>query len=95
MIRFFDLRCGEGGGKSNVVACPLFYHNEFLMFLKKNKVLLMGMMFGAIAGYAYYHFVGCNGSCMIASSPWISTIYGGMLGGLFVNAFSRQKPKEA
>ncbi len=40
------------------------------------KVILFGLA-GAVAGYAYYYFIGCyNGQCMISSNPYISTGYG-------------------
>lgn len=36
---------------------------------------------GAILGYAYYHFIGCNsGTCPITSNPYISTAYGAFMG---------------
>jgi hypothetical protein len=39
---------------------------------------------GGGAGYAYYRFVGCRtGACPITSNPWISTIYGALLGFMF------------
>ena len=45
---------------------------------------------GAVAGYAYYHFVGCStGTCPISSNPWISTMYGVAVG--LVLAFGEQK----
>lgn len=48
----------------------------------------IGVVFGAIAGYAYYHFVGCtSGTCMITSKPINSTLYGGLIGGLFFSMF--------
>ena len=38
-------------------------------------------LLGALAGYAYYHFIGCStGSCPISSNPWISTMYGAGIG---------------
>ncbi len=40
-------------------------------------------LLGAAGGYAYYHFVGCaSGACMITSNPVLTTLYGGVLGGL-------------
>ncbi len=61
-------------------------------FIQKNKKSLIGASFGAIAGAAYYYFVGCkNGSCLIASNPFISIPYGGMLGYLFVGIFSKKE----
>ncbi len=45
--------------------------------------LLIGIAIGAIGGYAYYKFIGCaSGACPITSNPYISTIYGAILGAL-------------
>jgi glycerol uptake facilitator-like aquaporin len=42
-------------------------------------------LLGAIAGYAYYYYIGCNsGTCPLTSNPWISTIYGAVVGLLAV-----------
>ena len=36
---------------------------------------------GALAGFAYYYFIGCStGTCPITSSPYISTAYGAVIG---------------
>lgn len=49
---------------------------------------------GAILGYAYYHFIGCNsGSCPITSNPYISTVYGAAVGFL-ISIPSKKKIKE-
>jgi Family of unknown function (DUF6132) len=43
--------------------------------------LIIGVIIGGSLGYALYRFVGCStGTCPITSSPWISTIYGVILG---------------
>ncbi len=50
---------------------------------------MVGAGIGALGGYAYYYFVGCaSGTCAITSSPVNSTLYGTLMGGLFVNLFS-------
>ncbi|SDX13553.1 DUF6132 family protein [Flavobacterium degerlachei] len=42
----------------------------------------MGVAVGAIAGYLYYHFVGCaSGTCAITSKPLNSSLYGSLMGG--------------
>ena len=42
---------------------------------------------GALAGFSYYYFVGCtSGTCAITSSPYISTLWGGMMGFFVVNS---------
>jgi len=40
-----------------------------------------GIAGGVIVGYLYYHYVGCrNGSCAITSNPYMSMLFGGILG---------------
>ncbi|MCC6185629.1 MAG: hypothetical protein IT256_00600, partial [Chitinophagaceae bacterium] len=57
-------------------------------FIIKHKLTIAGLVLGAIGGYAYYHFVGCaSGTCAITSKPINSTLYGSMMGGLFLNIF--------
>jgi len=54
----------------------------------------IGIAIGAIAGYLYYHFVGCaSGSCAITSKPVNSTLYGSLLGGLLFNMFVKEEKK--
>jgi hypothetical protein len=48
---------------------------------------------GAILGYSYYYFIGCNGSCIIGSNPIISTLYG-VIAGVALVFPSKIKGKE-
>jgi hypothetical protein len=58
-----------------------------------NIKTLASVFAGALAGYGYYYFVGCkSGACPITGSPHISTLYGAMVGLLFV--FPSKKKKE-
>ena len=46
-----------------------------------NKIkLFLPVILGAIGGYLYYTFIGCNGSCAITGSPVNSTLYGSLIG---------------
>jgi hypothetical protein len=48
---------------------------------------------GGVAGFAWYYFVGCTtGACPISSNPYVSTAYGGLIGGLA--AWNRPKPAD-
>ena len=50
---------------------------------------------GAIGGFLYYRFVGCaNGACPITSNPYVSTVYGGVLGALIGYIVTPGKKKE-
>jgi hypothetical protein len=63
-------------------------------FLSKYKLTIIGVFVGAIAGYFYYHFIGCNsGTCTITSKPLNSTLYGALMGGLFLNIFKKENKK--
>ena len=62
----------------------------------KTKFLyrLLPIVIGAIAGFAYYNFIGCNGSCPISGSPYVSTLYGAGCGLLWVLPNFRRKSKD-
>ncbi|MBK7689925.1 MAG: hypothetical protein IPK62_07620 [Bacteroidetes bacterium] len=61
-------------------------------WFKSNSYYLVGAVLGAIAGYLYWQQVGCaSGTCAITSSPFNSTVYGAILGGLFLSLFKREK----
>jgi hypothetical protein len=51
-----------------------------------NMVMLLAPVgVGAAGGYLWYRFVGCRtGTCPITSNPWVSTIYGAVIGAMFI-----------
>jgi C4-dicarboxylate transporter len=54
----------------------------------------LGIAIGALAGYAYYFYVGCaSGTCAITSKPLNSTLYGALMGGLIFNMFVKETKK--
>jgi hypothetical protein len=49
--------------------------------------LAIGVVIGGLFGFGVYRFIGCStGACPITSNPWISTIYGMVLGALALGA---------
>jgi len=54
--------------------------------VKKMIPIIIGALVGGVGGYFFYRYVGCkSGTCMITGNPYLSTIYGMLLGGLVGN----------
>ncbi|MGX9986253.1 DUF6132 family protein [Chryseobacterium sp. POL2] len=63
-------------------------------FFQNNKIVILGAVVGAIAGFLYWNFIGCStGSCAITSKPFNSSIYGAFMGGVFFSMFKKDKNK--
>lgn len=57
-------------------------------WFNNNKLVVIGAILGAVAGYVYWNLVGCtSGTCAITSKPVNSTLYGALMGGLFLSLF--------
>jgi hypothetical protein len=57
--------------------------------------ILGGVALGALGGYAYWYFIGCNtGSCPITSIWYHSAAYGAMMGGLLGNIVTPAAKKQ-
>ncbi|ADQ79664.1 hypothetical protein Palpr_1518 [Paludibacter propionicigenes WB4] len=55
---------------------------------------IIGLLAGGAGGFLYYHFVGCaSGTCPITSNPYISVIYGALMGYLLFDMFRKKEPK--
>ncbi|MFV8465748.1 DUF6132 family protein [Flavobacterium sp. LB1P62] len=62
------------------------------MIRKAILITGLGIIIGAIAGYLYYYNIGCaSRTCAITSKPLNSTLYGGLMGGLLLNMFVKNK----
>lgn len=49
---------------------------------------LAGLLVGIVGGYLYYRLVGCNsGGCAITSNPYMSMLWGGLMGYLLADIF--------
>ena len=57
-----------------------------------NKLLLAGIIVGALGGFLYWQQIGCTtGSCAITSKWRNSTAYGALMGGLLFSIFRKEK----
>jgi outer membrane lipoprotein SlyB len=62
-----------------------------MKWILQHKLLLIGIIAGAMLGFLYWNFIGCNsGTCLITSKWQNSTAYGAIMGGLFVSMFKKQ-----
>jgi len=65
-----------------------------MKYVLKYKLVIVGILTGALGGYLYYHFVGCSsGTCAITSKPFNSSVYGAVMGGLLASMFIKEKSK--
>lgn len=65
-----------------------------ISYIKKQWIVIAGGASGALGGYLYWYFIGCNsGTCPITSSPLNSTLYGILLGGLLGSMFKKDSKK--
>ena len=60
------------------------------------KLRIIGVILGGLAGFGYYYFIGCSsGTCAITSNPWISTMYGSLVGIVLAWPNKNQKSTES
>ncbi len=65
-------------------------------WFKKNYLLIVGAVTGALGGFLYWKYVGCvSGTCAITSKPLNSTLYFSVLGILFFSLFRKTSKKES
>jgi hypothetical protein len=61
-------------------------------FIKKHLLKIIGSLVGGMGGFAYFHFVGCaSGTCPITSNPYISILYGALMGYLLFGMFKKKE----
>ncbi len=52
--------------------------------------LTLFIVVGAVFGFGYHRLVGCrSGACLITANPYVSTLYGALMGYLLSGGFGR------
>lgn len=52
--------------------------------------MIIGAVVGGALGFAAYKFIGCaSGACPLTSNPWVSTLFGLVLGATLASSPSR------
>jgi hypothetical protein len=65
------------------------------IFIRKHRLTILGGLLGGLGGFLYWRFVGCaSGGCPITSSPFMSTLWGLLMGGLLFNIFEKKPVKK-
>ena len=61
---------------------------KMVLRLKGSILQIIGTILGGIAGFIYYYKVGCvSGTCPLTSNPWLSIIWGALMGYLLISLF--------
>jgi hypothetical protein len=69
------------------------WNRRYLKFLTLKSII--GMVVGVVGGYIYYIKVGCNsGSCPITSNPWMTMLWGLLMGYLVGDMFNKEVSKK-
>ena len=65
---------------------------SLIPWIKKHRMTLIGALVGAIGGFLYWKFVGCqSGTCPITSNPTNTTLYGILIGSLLGDSFRKKE----
>ncbi len=60
-----------------------------------SPISLIGIVVGAIGGYIYYSQVVCStGGCPLTSNPYLTILWGALMGYLLFDMFNKKKPSE-
>lgn len=61
-----------------------------ISFILKYKLSILGVLLGGVGGFLYYKEIGCaNGTCPITSNPYLTVIYGALVGYLLLSSFDK------
>ena len=62
--------------------------------IKSSVPEIIGLLLGAVGGFVYFKTVGCStGSCPITSNPWLTIIWGSLIGFLTGGIFNKNNKK--
>jgi len=68
---------------------------KLITIFKRYWTYPAGAVAGAITGYLYWYFIGCeSGTCPITASPGNSIIWGAVMGSLLFSLFKKESKNE-
>jgi hypothetical protein len=60
-------------------------------FWKQKGQYVVGITVGALAGYLYWYFQGCESGCSISGSPLNSSLYFALVGGIAASLYNKKQ----
>lgn len=63
--------------------------------LKKYGLPALGALLGAVAGYIYWYYWGCEDGCTIRSVWWRMSLWGAVMGGLLLSMVQDWRSKKS
>jgi hypothetical protein len=64
---------------------------KIIKLIKESLWAIIGTVIGGTAGFIYYKMIGCpSGACAITSNPWLTILWGAILGYLTGSTFNKK-----
>lgn len=79
----------------NISEVKVPFNKKIIRWIKTSLAAIIGSIIGGIGGYIYYRMVGCqSGACAITSNPWLTILWGTILGYLIGGTFNKKNIKK-
>lgn len=70
------------------------WNKKYLLLFSLKSIA--GIVLGAVGGFLYYYYVGCqSGTCAIKSNPFMMTAWGAVMGYLLGDMFNKKTKEKA
>ena len=78
----------------NISEVNASFKQKIIKWIKDSLGSIIGSVIGGIAGFIYYKMIGCaSGACAITSNPWLTILWGTILGYLIGSTFKKNIKK--
>jgi hypothetical protein len=86
-----EAECAAFGRAAGLVVTSCRFGAQSLAELERKRSMILRIVIGIVVGgglgFGWYKLVGCStGTCPLTSNPFISTLYGGVVGALVASS---------